>query len=243
MEHLDNSEEALLAQRSMREAMELVLGGGANVQGKDSLTEEFTGDECVSRMESLVANRPSTTLELAIQDYDAKKVMKLIRQGADVNELGREGLTPLMMAISTGQFALVKMLIEDGADPNTLSEDGSSALSMAIVADGDKIVQYLLAHGAEVNLANYNEETPLMEALYCENPSHKIISILLDAGASVLRKSIMGDSPLSLVERSGNPGLIHFFSEKTSYALWSDVRLEKAIRSKLRSWMKGQMPS
>lgn len=247
---LDESEEGLLAQGSVRGAVEEVL----NDAGQDALPPENADllDEEVDdaldwsarpQIESVVANRPGTTLQRAIRKNDKRKIRKLIKGGADVNEIGPDGMSPLMVAISTRQIALVKLLIGVGADLNALSDDGFSALTLAIHGNMENMVRYLLDHGAKVDLQNYNEETSLMEALYCENPSERIISMLIDAGASVLHKSITGDSPISLVEKSGKHRLIRFFSEKTHFKLWSDKNFEELIRKDLRRRMKTQFPN
>jgi len=52
----------------------------------------------------MVANRPSTKLELAIRKADKRKIRRLIQGGVDVNETGRDGMTPLMVAILTAKW-------------------------------------------------------------------------------------------------------------------------------------------
>lgn len=247
---LEEPEEGLLVQHSVRGAVEEVLNdaeqGPISSEGAYLLDEE--ADDALDwsarpQIESMVENRPSTKLQLAIRKNDKRKIRKLIKGGVNVNEAGHDGMTPLMAAISTRQIALVKLLVGVGADLNALSDDGFSALTYAIRGNMENMVRYLLANGAKVDLLNYSEETSLMEALYCENPSERIISMLIDAGASVLHKSITGDSPIALVERSGNHRLIRFFSEKTHFKLWSDKNFEEFIRKDLRRRMKTQFPN
>ncbi|MBI5422138.1 ankyrin repeat domain-containing protein [Candidatus Peregrinibacteria bacterium] len=239
----DGAEDGFIAQGSVRRSVGRILRSESEFPASNKSKNGAFDEGKKSPVESLAANRLSTPLELAIQVADDKKIQKLIKSGADVNEIGRDGRTPLMVAISIGQIDLVKLLIKEGADPNILSDDGGSALSIAIQDHRIKIIRYLLAHGAQVNLANHSDETPLMEALYCEKPSEKVIGILLEAGASVMRKSITGDSPLGLVEKSRNPRLIRFFSERTGYKFWSDEAFEKQIRDQLKSTMRTRFPN
>lgn len=240
----DESEGGFMAQNSVRRGVGRILRSESEFSAVSNGAKDGVLDEGESAsMESLVSNRPSTPLEVAIQVGDKRKIQRLIKRGADVNEVGSDGLTPLMVAISLGQIDLVRLLIKGGADPNALSDDGASALSCAIQDHRIGIIRYLLAHGALVNLANYSDETPLMEALYCEKPSEKVIGILLDAGASVMRKSIAGVSPLLLIEKSRNQKLVRFFSEKTGYRFWSDEAFEKQIRDQLRNTMRTRFPN
>lgn len=237
----EESGEAPFVQGSKSETVEGVPGNGEGDPMASDATDGLNDPSkrnARSKIKSLMANRSSTSLELAIEDLDKGRVNEMISGGIDVNEIGRFGLTPLMVAISKSQIAFVKMLMEGGANPNILSDGGSSVFSVAVRGNKVKIIRYLLALGVNVDLLNHSKETPLMEALKCERPSQKIIGILIDSGASILRKSSLGESPLSLVEGFDRPELIRFFSEKTGYRLWSDKNFEELIRKELRHRMR-----
>src|SRR5262249_2120518 len=61
---------------------------------------------------------PGDRLALALIDGDRRKVERLLRQGADVNDLGQGAYPPLYYAVANANVELVRRLLELGADPN-----------------------------------------------------------------------------------------------------------------------------
>jgi len=75
------------------------------------------------------------------------RLKDLLAAGADPNEPGAGGRTPLMNAVSNGQIECVKALVDAGARPDTADEDGSSAMSWAITGEREDLVAVLKAAG------------------------------------------------------------------------------------------------
>lgn len=142
---------------------------------------------------------PDTSLVNAIQNSDREDVTainSLLAKGADVNEKDYAGNTPLMIALSKGQFEVSKLLISHGANVNP---PGDSVLFPAVgipfVVDGNKeIVNLLLKNGARVNFSNKDGYTPLMAA--CNSNDAEIAKILVDHGAFVNVQDKDGETPL-----------------------------------------------
>jgi tankyrase len=96
----------------------------------------------------------------------------LIRNGADVNERDRVGVTPLHRAVRFRSPEAVRILLENGADPNAVDRRSrSSPLHRAVTETGapstagkskqvEEIVKLLLAHGADPTLRNKAGKTP-----------------------------------------------------------------------------------
>ena len=80
------------------------------------------------------------------RDCDRQKA--LLAAGADANESGSDGLTPLMNAARMGEPDCVTNLIAAGARLETADKDGDTALGQAIVAGRDDNVAILRAAGA-----------------------------------------------------------------------------------------------
>ncbi len=83
----------------------------------------------------------------AIEEQNSKKIETIIEAGCDVNgnqgSYFEEGITFLMVAVSTGNLEIVKLLVELGADVNAESIYGDSALLMAAFQSCQDIIDYL----------------------------------------------------------------------------------------------------
>ena len=81
------------------------------------------------------------------RDCDRQKT--LLAQGANANESGSDGLTPLMNAARQGEPACVENLIAAGAALETADRTGDTALAQAIVAGRDDNIALLKRAGAK----------------------------------------------------------------------------------------------
>ena len=86
----------------------------------------------------------------AVSRCDEAEVLRLIQNGAQLNELDEFGMTPLHCAVYCGYTEIVKLLIDAGADVNAISTQGTSALWHAEDDFGlHDIAALLRAAGAE----------------------------------------------------------------------------------------------
>lgn len=80
----------------------------------------------------------------------------LIEAGADVNAADESGITPLMVAVESGNISTIKMLLGKGALINAQDKLGRTALMFAVQGISGKpdieIIDLLLKSGADVNL-------------------------------------------------------------------------------------------
>jgi ankyrin repeat protein len=78
-------------------------------------------------------------------------IEKLLKAGADPNETGPVGDTPLMMASRTGNLDAVKVLLDRKADINAKEKiRGTTALMWAVEQQHPAVVKMLVEHGANV---------------------------------------------------------------------------------------------
>src|SRR5579871_2376204 len=89
------------------------------------------------------------TLLEAIHAGDSAAASKSLRGGADANELGEGGETPLMAAASAGWPDLVKALLAAGAEPSLTDGGGETALLRAAAGGHRKVVELLLPHASQ----------------------------------------------------------------------------------------------
>ena len=72
----------------------------------------------------------------------------LLARGVDVNAHSRNGSTPLMTAVQTGQGELVRLLLSKGADAKAKATNGGTALALGIKRGDAAIIQALKEAGA-----------------------------------------------------------------------------------------------
>src|SRR5215203_3825500 len=95
-----------------------------------------------------------------------EKVKEMINSGVDLEKIGSNGMTPLILAVEGDQPKILELLLKNGANPNKQSDiDGFTALHWAVEYAIDGMIQN-------------NKSTPYPEPLEC-------IKILLKYGADI----------------------------------------------------------
>jgi ankyrin repeat protein len=72
----------------------------------------------------------------------------LLVRGVDVNAKSRNGSTPLMAAVQSGQSEVVRLLLSKGADANIKAANGGTALALSLKRGDATITQALKDAGA-----------------------------------------------------------------------------------------------
>ena len=130
---------------------------------------------------------PAKSLHQAAADGDIEQVKLLISKGADVNERGGWGNTPLHYASREGHAEVARLLISKGAYVN--APDGRNAMTPlhCAAASGDKqTVELLLSKGAYLHAKQKYGRTALFEAMRSAAPGRKeIVELLVAKGAKV----------------------------------------------------------
>ena len=207
------------------------------------------GDE--SRVRSLVARGASVravggkalwysceteplTPEPEDHPHPVSLVKFLISKGANVNFVGDDGRTPLMVAANVDGVDAARLLLEHGANANATDPDGKTALMIAARTasweDGDicfpEMARVLLSHGARANAADKAGDTSLLlvaSLQYADTnlgsdgspedaDTVKFAQQLLQHGANVDSRDASGETALLLAANTDGepqPRLIH----------------------------------
>ncbi len=79
-------------------------------------------------------------------------IERLLKAGADANQLGPEGETPLMLVARTGNLDAIRVLLNHHADVNAKDKlRGTTALMWAAEQSHPEAVKLLIEHGASVS--------------------------------------------------------------------------------------------
>ena len=203
------------------EAVKLLIEAGADVNkvpknGTTPLMEviqHYEGDaskrtKCIELLIEAGADiniecLDDTPLYLALEHSFHEAVNLLIRAGVDVNEVRKNGITPLIATSLVcdqpvnNVLKCLELLIQAGADVNMTTPEGS-ALTAASKNGFDEGVQLLIQSGADVNeLCLGLDETPLM--ISTVKGFLKTADLLLQAGADVNLANSDGTTALMVV--------------------------------------------
>lgn len=138
--------------------------GGANA--KEAFSDPLTG-EMVSE---------------AVKGHNAR-VAELIKQGADVNAVGKDELTPLAWVLASGNLDTAELLLKKGADPNHRMSSGESLMALVAGGDNQDRLKLMLDYGGDPNLRGLHDRPATIYAV--EQNRLGNLKLLIDRGADV----------------------------------------------------------
>lgn len=187
---IENEKSELLVDASVNGCLKTALTlikCGADVNYKISFdTRLFRG----------LVNRHITALLKALENRHKEIAELLISLGANVNDMNRDGNTPLFYATGTDFLDIAKMLIDKGADIN------ASIINEAIKNHNLELIRILIERGADINSYWIERNPPLCAA--AEFGSLEIVEYLINKGANVNIESGNGGFPLHIALKNGN---------------------------------------
>ena len=140
----------------------------------------------------------------AVKSGNISAVRSLVKAGADANEPGADGSTPLIWAVRSANADITDVLLAAGAKPDAVSRYRVTPLNIAAEMGNAAILESLLAAGADVHARNRRGQEAL-HAASCGSPGSRIwnpsaqtatIMRLVEAGADPNVHDKSGVSPL-----------------------------------------------
>ena len=171
-----------------------------------------------------------STLIKAVEDEKIDEVIRLLNDGALINEPDSDGWLPFICASYCNNPNLIKILLEHGADINKLDIRNFSALEGAIISIGTapdnetntKVISLLLKNGANSNYINSeSKKTPIIWASHYGSTGAVKLLLVNDKlninavdknGSSALMEASYYRNPecvALLLEHGANPNLIN----------------------------------
>ncbi|MCA9278370.1 MAG: ankyrin repeat domain-containing protein [Phycisphaeraceae bacterium] len=114
-----------------------------------------------------------------------------------------DGMTPLSIAASFGDYSTVMEVLDRGADPAALNDNGTTSLMEAvqhITSTRDGVIRAILETGPDVDARAPNGDNALMIASRMGNA--QAITDLLEAGADPNATNAMGKTPLMIASET-----------------------------------------
>ena len=158
-----------------------------------------------------------TPLHWAAATRNLKLMQLLLKHGADPNATDRDGLTPLLCAISLESGAdliAIQLLLDAGADPHLVSKDGMSLLQHALRIGSIDLVAALLSKDVNPNTADSTGATPMHAAALW--PRTNALELLLEHGSEVDRQDQLGNTPLHVAAFAGHKDAVKLLLERSA---------------------------
>jgi len=127
----------------------------------------------------------------------------LLDRGFDINEIGKGGRTPLIMAVDFGNIEVARALIRRGADIHLATDDGILPMQIAVKKGSADLIDLFIAQKPDLNAVDGRTgKSMLHEAALRGNSA--IVSKLLAAGIDKNIKDKQGYTALSYACKYGN---------------------------------------
>lgn len=137
----------------------------------------------------------------------------ILSTGANIDAIGGNFGSALMLAAYRGDNECVEHLLANGADVNAQSKHHGSALHAAAAWGWTDIMALLISHGVDVNFVGGLFHTALLAAIQSDIWTVGTVELLLNAGADIrLGKSYI--SPLAEASRHGKEDIVKLLLER-----------------------------
>ncbi len=162
----------------------------------------------------------ATPLQAAVIDGDLKQVEWLLEHGAQINNQGTDGNTPLLSALNFGHEEIALFLIEKGAHVNVVGSHEMTPLLLALKFGHREIVLLLINKGADVNATASNELTPPQIAASRED--EELMSLLIDKKVNVNAANSKEGTSLHIACKNKNKKLIELLISSGAFVFARD---------------------
>jgi len=144
------------------------------------------------------------TIELceAISNADEKKITQLLQKGADINKVGKDGMTPLLWAfkcaLKTKKQKIYEMVLKKGGNPNIVITGSGlknkSVMYLVCMMDDSEYLEITLKY-AKFKKDERVSVKDLINAIDASNSSLKKVKMLVASGVDI-NKAYYGDVPI-----------------------------------------------
>jgi ankyrin repeat protein len=159
----------------------------------------------------------------ACKNGNIDEVKKLIKSsfysaGADVNAIGEDGYSPLLLVLINNNKELSDLLISNGANIDAKDKNGKTPLFLASEKGRKGIAELYISYGADVNAQNNDGETSLQKAIelyisYGPGGKYQRRPDLVEDYLKIIKLLISRGADLNQKDKEGNPIILMFFKQ------------------------------
>ncbi|XP_012142859.2 uncharacterized protein LOC100882118 isoform X4 [Megachile rotundata] len=223
------------------EAVEVLIGLGANVDAQDS--------------------EGNTPLHVATRTRHTAIAQLLLKAGANTEITDEMGFTPLHVAASQGCKGILDSMIQHGAALNKQCKYGNTPLHLACQNNEVETVEILINKGVDLNCLNSVRTIDTLSRIFIhpsfllqrlQSPIHiaaemghtDICELLLAAGANIEQREQSGRTPLYIAARGSFTAIVDMIikTARLDYPTPEDSTTDKEIRDLTparRRWREG----
>ena len=150
----------------------------------------------------------------AAMKNDTALVMRLLKDGADIDYADNFAYNALGAAASRGNLSMVSLLVEHGAEINAKGGYSGNALYFACRGKHMAVVDFLFEKGADVNARLMNGGTALIWASSPMGESLDAVQLLVEKAADVNLQEKPGETALFRASRWGYTKIVEILLQK-----------------------------
>ncbi|BES99105.1 Rolling pebbles [Nesidiocoris tenuis] len=182
-----------------------------------------------------------TALTVASMNGCTNVCSALVARGARITATNQKNLSPLILAVKEGHWAVAERLLQLGAPLGQADDAGRTPLMIAAGEGHVGIVELLLDKGSDIEEEDKEGMTALCWA--CTKGRPQAVQCLLNRGAAVNQVDRSGRIPLDHAAAQGNPALVQILLERGALLEHVDSvglrPLDRAIMSRNLSVVQG----
>lgn len=171
------------------------------------LTDSILSEEATFNQQSLDEEYKEISIHQLVSKGDVSEVEQrlLISDREAINEVVA-GMTPIMLAATSGSVEIIDLLFTQGANPNKRGSMQRTALQYATEKNHIEAAMRLLSYGAEIDAYDNGRLTPLIMAA---SRGHSELALLyIEKGADVNIQHIQGWTALIDAAAHGDTKLV-----------------------------------
>ncbi|WP_339045139.1 ankyrin repeat domain-containing protein [Candidatus Mesenet endosymbiont of Agriotes lineatus] len=180
----------------------------------DHIAQSWKGntfDKMYKQEELTLQTNSNINFDMAIIGGDMDVVVKLLKEGVNVNAVNLYGNTALMFSAIHGRTEIAELLIREGANINAPNKDGYTPLTSAAYNGQTEIAELLIDRKATVDARSKNGNTPFIIAILQGHT--EVAKLLIEEKADVNVRDNNGFQPIHAAAQNGKKETINLLLE------------------------------